>query len=67
MDCAEIDEVPYTIIVGQKERDGNTISIRDRAGKQLHGVNINVFLEDIKKEIESKPNTTEIVEKRNKK
>ncbi len=64
---AKINEVPYTIIVGQKERDGNTISIRDRAGKQLHGVNINVFLEDIKKEIESKPNTTEIVEKRNKK
>ncbi|MCL5423978.1 MAG: threonine--tRNA ligase [Candidatus Marsarchaeota archaeon] len=62
---AKINEVPYTIVIGQKERDGETISIRDRTGKQLHGVKINAFIEDIKKEVELKPSIAEIVEKRN--
>ncbi len=64
---AKMNEVPYTIVVGQKERDGNTISIRDRMGKQLHNVKVDTFIADIKKEIESKPSIAEIVQKRSEK
>ena len=44
--------VPYMIIIGDKELQSNTVSVRDRAGNDLGTMNIEEFSELIKKEID---------------
>jgi len=59
---AKLHEVPYTIIVGAKEMEKNTISIRDREGKQIQNVELKKFMEKLKEEIEERVNGSKIVE-----
>lgn len=59
-------EIPYTIIIGQKEEDKKSISIRDRNNKQVFGATIESFLHAITNEIKSNEinlNVLEHVEK----
>ena len=44
--------VPYMIIIGDKELQSKTVSVRDRAGSDLGTMNIEEFSELIKKEID---------------
>lgn len=59
---AKLHEVPYTVIVGAKEMEKNTISIRDREGKQIQDVELKKFMEKLKEEIEERVNGSRIVE-----
>jgi threonyl-tRNA synthetase len=43
--------IPYLIIVGKKEAESNTISVRSRGGKEIRNVDINKFIELITEEI----------------
>ncbi len=45
-------KVPYMIIVGKKEQETNTITVRNREGKQMENIKIEQFMETIKKEME---------------
>ncbi len=47
-------KVPYMIIVGEKERDENLISVRMRNGKQTNGLAYEDFAKELKAKIDSK-------------
>ncbi len=51
---AEMQKIPYMLIVGGKERENNTISVRQRGEKDLGEMKIEKFLERIEKEIKTK-------------
>ncbi len=48
---AQMGYVPYIIVVGSKEAESYTISVRYRDGKQLSGVGIKDFISEVKDEI----------------
>jgi threonyl-tRNA synthetase len=51
---AELEKIPYIIVIGDKEEKANTLAVRPRGGKVKFGVKTADFIKDIKKEIESK-------------
>jgi threonyl-tRNA synthetase len=51
---AELEKVPYVIIIGQKEQDKKLITIRTRNGDQFKSIKLGGFLSKIQKEITSK-------------
>ena len=50
---AQLQKVPFAIVVGSKESDAQTISVRSRDGK----VRQDVLLEDFVKEVDEKVQT----------
>jgi threonyl-tRNA synthetase len=60
---AKMQKIPYMIVIGDKERDANTITVEGRTparplegagGEKLEGITIETFLEKLKKEISEK-------------
>ncbi len=51
---AQKEKVSYMIIVGDKEKETETISERGRSGKDYGQIKLDVFINDIKEEIENK-------------
>ena len=51
---AELQKVPYIIVIGSKEKEKNTLAVRPRGSKPKFGVKMNEFLKEIKKEISNK-------------
>ena len=51
---AQLQKIPYMLIVGEKEVETNTLSVRSREGGDLGTRRIDEFLEEIKKKIENK-------------
>jgi len=51
---ATLRKVPYSIIVGEKEQENGTVSIRDRDGKQYNNVKIEDLISEMKKLIDSR-------------
>jgi len=51
---ATIEKIPYMFIIGEKEVETKTVSLRLRTGQETKGVNPEVFLENIKKKIINK-------------
>jgi len=51
---AEMQKIPYLLIVGDKEIQANTISLRQRGKRDLGTMPLDKFLEKIKEEIETK-------------
>jgi threonyl-tRNA synthetase len=50
---AKTNKVPYVIVIGDKEKDANTITVEGRTEK-LEAVTVDLFLERLKKEIKEK-------------
>ncbi len=48
---AQMQQVPYVIVLGKKEQEGGLVTIRDRTGKQTMGIKLDDFLRSIKSEI----------------
>lgn len=48
---AQLQKIPYMIVVGKKEEKDKTITIRDRKGKVKYGVKLKDFIKQIKKEV----------------
>lgn len=51
---AILDKVPYMVIVGPKERQSNTVAIRDRSGRVDYSVSPIEFVERLRNEIREK-------------
>ncbi len=50
---AKMQKVPYVIVIGDKEREGNVITVEGR-NEKLDGITVESFLEKIQKEISEK-------------
>ena len=48
---AEIKKVPYILVIGDQEKQSNSVSVRSRQNKQIGQMDFKQFLEQIKKEI----------------
>ncbi len=51
---AQMEKIPYMLIVGDKEIESGNVSVRARSGEDRGATSLESFLADIKKEIESK-------------
>ena len=51
---AQISKVPYMLIIGAKEVEENTVSVRSRENAENETIKLEEFLEKIKKEIKEK-------------
>ncbi len=51
---AQIQKIPYMIILGDREQSENKVSVRKRNGENLNGLEFDQFLTDLKKEIDTK-------------
>jgi threonyl-tRNA synthetase len=51
---AELEKLPYTITLGEKEQQNNTLAVRPRNGKVKFGVKAEDFIKQLLKEIEEK-------------
>jgi threonyl-tRNA synthetase len=48
---AQMQQVPYVIVLGKKEQEGGVVTIRDRTGKQTMGIKLEDFMKSLKSEI----------------
>ncbi len=51
---AELEKVPYMVIMGEKEKESGQISVRSKKEGDLGAMKLKDFLKKIKKEIDSK-------------
>jgi threonyl-tRNA synthetase len=51
---AQGQKIPYMVILGKKEEESGKITIRDRKGKQTHGLAIDDFIKQIATEIKER-------------
>lgn len=51
---AQMQKIPYMLVIGDKERDAGTVSVRTRGGIDLGAMQLDEFLGRIKDEIDSK-------------
>ena len=49
---AEVSKIPYMIIVGEKEQEEETISVRKHGGENLGNIKVDTLIDTINKEIE---------------
>ncbi|KYH30191.1 MULTISPECIES: threonine--tRNA ligase [Clostridium] len=54
---AQLEKVPYMLIIGEKEMNENNLSVRSRDEGDLGSMNLDVFVEDIMNKIEKRINT----------
>jgi threonyl-tRNA synthetase len=50
----EKQKIPYILVVGEKEKESNSVAVRSRGTKEQMVLKIEKFIEKVKKEIESK-------------
>jgi threonyl-tRNA synthetase len=51
---AEIQKIPYILVVGKKEKESNTVNVRKRHEKESKSLELEKFIENISKEIKNK-------------
>src|SRR3990167_1511863 len=51
---AEMQKIPYTLVIGDKEEQAKTLAVRERGSKPKFGIKIDDFIKDIKEKIESR-------------
>ena len=51
---AQLEKVPYMVVLGAKEVEANTIAVRSRKGEDLGQMPINEFIAKVQKEVETK-------------
>lgn len=55
---AQTSKIPYMLVVGQKEEEEGTVSVRSRAAGDEGARSVDAFVEDLLKEIRTKENRT---------
>lgn len=53
---AQLEKIPYMIVVGEKESENGSISVRSREEGELGSMNIAEFLEKVNKQVEDREN-----------
>jgi threonyl-tRNA synthetase len=51
---AQLERVPYMLVVGKREEESNAVAVRLRNGEDLGAVPMNDFINRVKAEIEQK-------------
>jgi len=51
---AEIDKIPYIVVVGDKEMEASTVNVRRKKDNSQETLTLNDFIKQLKKEIESR-------------
>ena len=51
---AQLEKVPYMVVLGAKEVEANSIAVRSRKGEDLGQMPINEFIAKVQKEVETK-------------
>lgn len=51
---AQLEKVPYMLVIGAKEAQDNTVSVRSRENAENEIINVDEFVERIKSEVENK-------------
>lgn len=51
---AQLEKVPYMLVIGAKETQDNTVSVRSRENAENEIINVDDFVERIKNEVENK-------------
>ncbi len=51
---AQLEKIPYMVIVGEKEEKSFSVSLRTRDGKQDNNVTLTTFIENVRREIKNK-------------
>lgn len=51
---AKIEKIPYLIVIGDKEKDSNTLTVEGRNNEKIEGTTVEKLLEKLKEEIKSK-------------
>ncbi len=51
---AQLQKVPYMLVLGKKEQESKTVTIRDRSGKQEHGVKLEDFVKRFNEEVRTR-------------
>lgn len=57
---ATLDKIPYMLIIGDKEAEGGRITVRLRSGENLELIELEKFIELVKKEIKERKNIKEV-------
>ncbi|MCY6960352.1 threonine--tRNA ligase [Clostridium brassicae] len=53
---AQLEKIPYMLVLGEKEMNDNTIAVRSRDGGDLGAMNLDEFIEKVEKEVKEKEN-----------
>lgn len=53
---AQMQQIPYMLVIGDKEAESNTVSVRHRRGGDVGTMTVDEFIDRAKKEIASKEN-----------
>ena len=53
---AQLQKIPYMLIVGEKEAAENTVSVRSRDNGEIGSISLDEFLSTITKEVEERKN-----------
>ncbi len=48
---AQLQKIPYMLVVGKKEEDSKTVAVRTRAGEQTFGVKVDEFVSRVKGDV----------------
>ncbi len=51
---AQLQKVPYTLVIGDKEQDSGELTVRDRAGTETPGVEVDGFIATLQSEAASR-------------
>jgi threonyl-tRNA synthetase len=51
---AEMEKIPYILVVGDKEEKAKTVAVRARGEKPKFGIKIEDFVKKLRKEIEER-------------
>jgi threonyl-tRNA synthetase len=51
---AQLEKIPYMLVIGDKETEAGTVAVRTREGKDLGAMPLDAFLSMIGKEVEEK-------------
>jgi threonyl-tRNA synthetase len=46
---AQLQKIPYMLVVGKKEEESGTVAVRKRSGEQTFGVKLESFVEEVRK------------------
>lgn len=60
---AQLEKVPYMLIVGDKEMESEQLSVRLRSGDVVNGLSVGGFLEALKEEVSGRKLNSVIIEK----
>lgn len=51
---AQLEKVPYMLVIGDKEKENNTVSFRARGNRQVFGISFEEFVNEILEKIKTK-------------